>query len=228
MLLSILSQNTPSTLPNFISALSPLIWYKFDESSGTTATDSGSLSRNGTAAAGVLGQSPVYSPAVYGALFDGSGDRVTFASTGTTFTTARSVGVCIDVDTAGTILEGTDVGYLIDNQNKKVLLEANAANPNSSPIISSDSDGLIANLTFEVVTAGDPTKIAGTYYPPENTMLLVSEYCYESSDPPGRMLVPKFFLDYVGDVNCDGKVDIQDLVYLQYYLLLSGPPPCNP
>jgi len=29
-----------------------------------------------------------------------------------------------------------------------------------------------------------------------------------------------------GDANCDGKVDVADVVYLLNYLFISGPPPC--
>jgi hypothetical protein len=29
-----------------------------------------------------------------------------------------------------------------------------------------------------------------------------------------------------GNVNCDGKVDVGDIVYLISYVFRSGPPPC--
>ena len=42
-----------SGLPNDLSSLSPLLWYRFEEGSGTTATDSGSGGNDGTLTNGV-------------------------------------------------------------------------------------------------------------------------------------------------------------------------------
>jgi hypothetical protein len=134
---------------------------------------------------------------------------------------------CIGVDTAGTILNGGTVVDSIDNQNKKVLVTV-IGNTSDPPVVPAESDGMIFELIFEVVTPGDPTHIPATYFEPEHTMLLISKFFHDSGDPPGRLIQPKFFLDDVGDVNCDGKVDVQDLVYLNNYLFRSGPPPCNP
>lgn len=99
MLPSILKKSSLMTVPKFIASKSPLLWFKFDESAGTTATDSGSLGNNGTATvSGILGQSPVYTPAGYGVLIGSTSQYVTFSATGTQFTTARTLGVITDLD----------------------------------------------------------------------------------------------------------------------------------
>lgn len=98
MLLNILSQSRVITIPDFISQLNPLLWFKFDESTGTTADNAGSTgaTNDATCGAGVLGNPPAYSPATYGALFNGGSDTCTFSATNTTFTTAKSIGVCFN------------------------------------------------------------------------------------------------------------------------------------
>jgi hypothetical protein len=32
----------------------------------------------------------------------------------------------------------------------------------------------------------------------------------------------------IGDVDCNGKVDLGDVIYLLNFLFKSGPPPCSP
>jgi hypothetical protein len=135
---------------------------------------------------------------------------------------------CDYVSFSGTVLQGKDCGYKIDPDNKKVLIYAYPDIFGDSLIIPSGSEGAIAKIDFEVISLGTPTEITATYYPPEHTMLLISKPDYQAGDLPGRMLLPEFSLNYVGDVNCDGQLTISDVVYTVNYLFHGGPPPCGP
>ncbi len=135
---------------------------------------------------------------------------------------------CDYISFLGTLLEGKDCGYKIDQDNKRVLIFAYPDIFADSLIIHSGSDGVIARIDFEVLSSGTPTEITATYYPPEHTMLLISKPAYEAGDSLGRMLLPEFSLNYVGDVNCDGQLTISDVVYMVNYLFHGGPPPCGP
>jgi hypothetical protein len=131
---------------------------------------------------------------------------------------------CTAVDFTGTLLEGQGAGYIIDNLNKKVLIIVSQP---TTVVIPSGSDGAIAHLTFEVLVEGDPTKLTVTHFPPENTILLISEPYYGAGDPPGRMLLPKFDLSVVCDANGDGRITISDVVYLINFMFRNGPPPLD-
>lgn len=135
---------------------------------------------------------------------------------------------CDYISFLGTLLADEDHGYKIDEDNKKVLIYAYPGISTDSLIIPSGSDGVIAKIDFEGLSSGTPTEITATYYPPEHTMLLISKPDYEAGDPPGRMLLPEFSLNYAGDANCDGRADISDVVYSINYLFRGGPPPCDP
>lgn len=135
---------------------------------------------------------------------------------------------CDYVSFLGTLLESTGAGYQIDEANKKVLFYGYPELYGDSVVILSGSDGVLAKIDFEVLSLGTPTQITATYYPPEHTMLLISKPAYEPGDPLGRMLLPKFFLNYVGDVNADGGVTVSDVVYLINYLFHNGDPPLDP
>lgn len=135
---------------------------------------------------------------------------------------------CDYISFLGTLLEGKDCGYKIDQDNKKILIYAHPDIFADSLIIHSGSDGVVAKIDFEVLSLGTPTEIIPTFYPPEHTLLLISKPDYEAGDPPGRMLLPEFSPKYVGDVNCDGEVSLPDVVYMINYLFHGGPPPCGP
>jgi hypothetical protein len=132
---------------------------------------------------------------------------------------------CTSVDFTGTLMPtGWDS---IDVANEKAVIYGTTSS-STVPLIPSGTDGVIAKINFQVVSYGTPTEITATHFPPENTILLVSKFAYETADPPGRMLLPKLFLNYVGDVNCDGIVGLSDVVYLINYMFHGGPPPCDP
>lgn len=135
---------------------------------------------------------------------------------------------CDHVSFLGTLLESAGAGYNMDEGNKKVLIYGYPDLFSDSVVIPSGSDGVIAKIDFEVLSSGTPTQITATYYSPEHTMLLISKPAYEAGDPPGRMLLPRFSLNYGGDANCDGQANISDVVYLINYLFHGGPPPCDP
>jgi len=135
---------------------------------------------------------------------------------------------CDYVTFLGTLLQDQGAGYDIDPDNKKVLIYGYPDLYSDSVVIPSGSDGVIAKIDFEVLSLGTPTEITAAYYSPEHTMLLISKPAYEAGDPPGRMLLPEFSLNYVGDVNCDGELTISDVVYMVNYLFHGGPPPCDP
>jgi len=131
----------------------------------------------------------------------------------------------IGVDFTGTLLEGQGCVCNFDSVNKKVLMHVGNYD---ECIIPSGSDGVIARIKFQVVAEGDYTEITLTHFPPEHTPLFLSAPYYQAEDPVGRVLLPEFSVHYVGDVNCDGQVNMADVVYLINYILYSGPPPCDP
>lgn len=138
------------------------------------------------------------------------------------------VGVNLDsVDFAGSIVpsEWTTQAY-VDNVNKKALLLLSA--PSNYPPLSSGTTGLIATLTFTRTEnpSGDPTYLSPTVFPPTHSPILVTAHCANWSPPLGRILIPKYVSGKNGDVNCNGKVDIADIMYLINYLFIHGPLPC--
>jgi hypothetical protein len=135
---------------------------------------------------------------------------------------------CDNISFLGTLLEGTGAGFEIDEINKKVIFYGYPELFADSVVIPSGSDGVLARIDFEVLNPGTPTEITATYFPPEHTMLLISKFAYDAEDAPGRMLLPKFFLNYVGDVDADGGVTVSDIVYLINYLFRNGDPPLDP
>jgi hypothetical protein len=97
MLLSIISKSS-AVLDSVIAGWSPLGWWKLDESTGTSAADSGSGGNGGTASAGVLGQAAVYDPALYGGLFDAVSEDVSIAyDASLAMSSARSYACCFYV-----------------------------------------------------------------------------------------------------------------------------------
>jgi hypothetical protein len=135
---------------------------------------------------------------------------------------------CDYISFLGTLLENAGAGYNIDVDNKRINIYGYPELYSDSVVILSGSDGVIAKIDFEVLSSGTPTEITATYYPPEHTVLLISKKAYEGGDPPGRMLLPEFSLNYVGDVNCDGQLTVSDVVYMVNYIFHGGPPPCDP
>ncbi|HEX7401971.1 MAG TPA: hypothetical protein VF369_07310 [candidate division Zixibacteria bacterium] len=130
------------------------------------------------------------------------------------------------VSFTGSILPaGWNKSAHIDNTNKKVLIYIY---PNSTdPPLVSGTTGIVATLYFTKVADGDPLAISATEIPPSHQFILISAYCADGVSPSERIFTPMLSLALNGDVNCDGIVDVGDVVYTINYLFKHGPPPCG-
>ena len=131
--------------------------------------------------------------------------------------------ICNNVDFTGTLLS-TSGSFSIDPFNRTVVI---CAPGSGTPVIPTGSNGVIARIEFQVVTPGTHNEILPTYFPPENTILLISQFGYQAGDPPARMLLPKFYTSEVCDANGDNQLNLPDIVYLINFLFMGGPPPIN-
>jgi len=114
----------------------------------------------------------------------------------------------------------------IDNKSKTVLLTIFADNP-TDPSLVSGTVGIVVTLYFTKVTDGDPLALSVTEVPPSHSFMLMSSYCADGVPPSERILTPMISLALNGDVNCDGIVDVGDVVYTINYLFKHGPSPCG-
>jgi hypothetical protein len=132
-----------------------------------------------------------------------------------------------DVNFDGAIIPPDwDMSYVIDNVNKTVLLRPYADNTSDTPLLDG-TIGLVATLRFSEVTDGDPLAMTTTEVPPSHSFSLISAYCANGTSPSERIFSPMLSLALNGDVNCDGIVNIGDVVYTVNYLYKGGPPPCG-
>ena len=132
-----------------------------------------------------------------------------------------------DVSFDGTIIPPDwDKSYVIDNVNKTVLLRPYADNTSDTPLLDGTT-GLVATLRFTEVADGDPLAMTTTEVPPSHSFSLISAYCANGTSPSERIFSPMLSLALNGDVNCDGIVNIGDVVYTVNYLYKGGPPPCG-
>ena len=120
---------------------------------------------------------------------------------------------------------GWTTGALIDNDNKTVILNI-YADFTGAPI-PAGSTGVVATLHFTKVTDGDHLAMCATEIPPSNSLMLISDYCADGTPPSQRIFSPKVSLALNGDANCDGVVNLGDIVYLVNYCYKGGPPPCG-
>ena len=138
------------------------------------------------------------------------------------------VGVDLNnVDFTGTIVPPEwNTGFTIDNNNSKAFLWLYAGSPDYPPL-PAGTIGLIATLTFTRTENpnGASTVLSPTVFPPTHSPILITDYCANGTPPADRILIPKFVFRLIGDVNCDGQVNIADVVYLINFLFLGGPPP---
>jgi len=117
----------------------------------------------------------------------------------------------------------------IDNVNKTVLLYVYPQFPNL-PSLDSGTTGTVATLYFTKTSDGKPLAISATEIPPSHQFILISSYCADTLggvSPSERIFTPMLSLALNGDTNCDGKVDVGDVVYTINYLYKKGPPPCG-
>ncbi len=136
------------------------------------------------------------------------------------------VGVDLNsVDFTGSIVPSEwETQAYIDSVNKRALLVFSAPSLGYLPL-SSGTTGLIATLTFTRTEnpSGEATFLRPTVFPPTHSPILIASYC---AGPVDRILIPKLVFGKNGDVNCDGDVNIGDVMYLIDYLFLGTSPPC--
>ena len=115
---------------------------------------------------------------------------------------------------------------VIDNVNKRVLIYIYPALP-TDPTLVTGTTGIVATLYFTKVVDGDPLAISAAEIPPSHQFILIGAYCAGTIPPSERIFTPMISLALNGDVNCDGIVDVGDVVYTINYLFKHGPPPCG-
>lgn len=120
---------------------------------------------------------------------------------------------------------GWTTGAIIDNDDKTVTLNVYA--DYSGAPIPAGSTGVVATLHFTKVTDGDHLAMCATEVSPSHTLMLISDYCADGTPPSQRIFSPKVSLALNGDANCDGIVNLGDIVYLVNYCYKGGPPPCG-
>jgi len=117
----------------------------------------------------------------------------------------------------------------IDNDNKTVMILPFANEYTDTPL-DSGTTGLVATLYFTKLADGDPLALSATQKPPSHSLMLIRSYCADTLggvSPSERIFTPMLSLALNGDANCDGIVDIGDVVYTINYLFKHGPPPCE-
>ncbi len=117
----------------------------------------------------------------------------------------------------------------IDNDNKTVMILPFANEYTDTPL-DSGTTGLVATLYFTKLADGDPLALSATQKPPSHSLMLISSYCADTLggvSPSERIFTPMLSLALNGDANCDGIIDIGDVVYTINYLFKHGPPPCE-
>ncbi|KPK99472.1 MAG: hypothetical protein AMJ91_07705 [candidate division Zixibacteria bacterium SM23_73_3] len=141
----------------------------------------------------------------------------------------NEVEVILDsVSFSGSIIPWPDwaMASAIDNVNKTVLIYPYADDFNDPPL-DSGTTGLVATLYFTKLVDGDPLAISTTEIPPSHSFILIKSYCADGISPSERIFTPKLSLNRNGDANCDGIIDLGDILYLVSYLYKGGPPPCG-
>jgi hypothetical protein len=138
------------------------------------------------------------------------------------------VGVNLDsVSFTGSIVPSEWGRYSrVDNVNKKAVIWLNPTSP-FYPSLSAGTTGLVATLNFTRTEnpSGAVTYLSPTAYPPFNLPIVIARFSPDGS-PTDRMLMPKLVFGKNGDVNCDGEINVSDVVYLTNYLYRGGPAPC--
>ena len=93
--------------------------------------------------------------------------------------------------------------------------------------MTSGTTGLLATFYFTKVADGDPFTMTPRDIMPGHSFTFIATPCADGAAAHERMLSPKISLSINGDVNCDGVVDLADIVYTMNYLYKDGPPPCG-
>ena len=129
---------------------------------------------------------------------------------------------CTEVDFTGSV--ASDLTAVIDNVNKIFSIQSGV------PALEADDRGILCTVSFELAgNSGDPVEILPTSTARVSPMLIAQE-AYDGDDGE-RVYYPLFLSDWwalIGDCDCSGNVDIDDVVYLIAYIFSSGPAPGDP
>lgn len=113
--------------------------------------------------------------------------------------------------------------FYIDNEQRTVLFVLSGEGSEMSP----GTTGPVATLYFTKVLDGEPLTMSPTEIPPSHSFTLISSPCAQGVPDYERILSPKLSLSLNGDLNCDGEINLADVVYAMNYLYKGGPPPCG-
>ena len=129
---------------------------------------------------------------------------------------------CTSVDFTGSV--GTNLQASIDNVNRVFVI----SNANKPTIPVTPNWRLFATANFTQVAPGNGVMITATATPTLFPMLL-SQAAYTGVNMI-RVLTPAMvpWWPSIGDCNCSGGIDIDDVVYLVVYIFQGGNPPGDP
>jgi hypothetical protein len=111
----------------------------------------------------------------------------------------------------------------IDNDNKTVFLSL----IDQEGLIHPGTTGLVATFYFTKLAEGDPFSMFPVEIVPSHSFALITQACADGGSVQERILNPRYSLSKNGDLNCDGLMDLSDVLHLLNYLYRGGPPPCG-
>lgn len=131
---------------------------------------------------------------------------------------------CTGVNFTGSVATGLTA--VIDNTGKTITIHSSGTNT----LPTTPNWRLFATANFALAGApGTGVTLTPVSVAP-NWPMLLAQAAYAGTNGI-RVMIPTFVpisLMNVGDVNCDGQVDIDDVVYLINFIFGGGPPPGDP